>query len=369
MLLFCDSFDHYTSLGAKYNTYGISGASIVGAGNQYTGTQCLQINGGAGPYINVASKTRVLVGTRFNSCGVGGIPILYLEGTVGSSDINCILQLGTDGSVYVYKTWTSGAYNSTYATSAPGVANLGAYNYYEVKFFGDPTAGSIQVRVNGVLVINVANANTVAGSSTAAIGGIGLRGRGSSFNSYHDDVYVLDWSTAPLTDFIGPVQVFCCLPTSDSSPLQWTPSVAGPHYPLVAAVPPNTVQWVNSATPGQIDQYLHTFAGIPGNAVIFAIQHGMNVALDAAGTASLASCVGGVAATVAALSSTSYGYVLTPYAANPVNGAGWVYSALAATGFGPKITATSGPNVRVTQSVVELLGGALCPTFQAMVLG
>ena len=125
------------TIGAKYNTYGMNGATIVGGGNQYTGSQCLQINGGAGPVINVANKTRVLVGTRFNPGGAAG-KVLQLAGAVGTSDINCILGVNSDGSVYALKTWTSGAYSSTYATTAPGVANLSAYNYGSEREFVKP---------------------------------------------------------------------------------------------------------------------------------------------------------------------------------------------------------------------------------------
>lgn len=369
MFIFCDSFDHYGSSsipGSKWS----SGGAIVTSPVR-TGIHAFQ-GGATGCSHYPGTLTHFIVG--FGLCFGGVTPssaklISFIDNSGGDSNITLWLSAASDGSLGLGCSWGYGAYGSStyYGSTATGViGDFTAYNYIEIEYLISATSGVINLWVDGVLRLTKTG-NTVGPNSSAQVQLIQLTASGTA---YYDDFYLLDCTVTPFTTPFGAgTRVFCCLPTADSGSQQWTPSVAGSHYPLVAAVPPDTTKWVSSATAGQIDEYLHTYAGIPGNAVVFAVQHCLNVELDATGAASVASCVGGVAAAAVALTGAGYACIMTPYAVNPTNGAGWYYSAVAGLGFGPKLAAWTSANARVTQSVVELLGGTASPIFQAMVLG
>ena len=357
MLLFADSFDHYLDLGAKWpSTYGMDGSWIDRTGHAANGVGCLNISNGQGPSWT-GNKTKLLVGSNFLSpAGPSNCPVLQISDVNGTWNFHLVVEIKPDGSIFAMKSWLYGVYNTVYGISAPGVYTFGEYNYIEAKFCCDASNGSIEIRVNGAVVLSSSGIDTVVSGATASCRFMQLCGRNSSFNSYHDDLYLLDWSTAPNTDYLySPgFHVYALTPNADGSPLQWTPSTAGSHYSLIDAEPPNPGQYVGSDTAGQVDEYLYPAYSGSGQTVL-AVQHVLSAALAAAGTSTIASCVGGLQGPAKAVTSTSDAMSMTPYDLDPVTGAAWTTDGLSARTFGPKLI-VAGPAVQVDQSVVEVLG-------------
>jgi hypothetical protein len=230
------------------------------------------------------------------------------------------------------------------ATSAAGLITTNMYNYIEWSIVISDAAGSINIWLNNVLVLSVSGVRTHSpqtdgGNPTPVSCNVyRLLGAGGAGEWRHDDHYVIDPTISPNTSRLGPVRIARLLPSSDSTPLEWTPSAGTDHFDLVNNVPPSSATFVEDATVGHTDQYLYDASQIPANASIFGVQHMLNSALDAAGSGSVGSSVNGVVTGSLALS-TSYVMLREMYNVNPATGVAWTGPDILAIKAGPSVTA------------------------------
>ena len=126
---------------------------------------------------------------------------------------------------------------------------LNVWYYFEIKVFTHPTAGTVEVRVNGVTLVSLSGINTQPG-----------------FHNYHntvgvyiyriggfDDYYICDSTGLLMNDFQGACRVIGLLPNADTGTEQWTPSTGTAHYACVDENPPNAASdYVSSSTQAQI---------------------------------------------------------------------------------------------------------------------
>lgn len=92
------------------------------------------------------------------------------------------------------------------------VMRAGRWNYIEMKAFCNDTTGTVDVCVNGALVISVNSVDTKPGAS-AYLDNVYLGGQAMAF----DDFYVADGTGSTNNDFLGPIKVRTRRPTSDST--------------------------------------------------------------------------------------------------------------------------------------------------------
>jgi hypothetical protein len=204
--------------------------------------------------------------------------------------------------------------------------------------FSHLPAGSCIVRVNGVVVLNLTGIVTGEGGADSA-SNFQFRGIGGG-GTYIDDFYLNDLTGAVDNDFEGPIRIYALLPGADSAPLAWSPSVAGPHFPLVDSVPIDPSKYVYDASVGDIDSYLYDASAIPLNASIHGIQHCLFANLDSAGSASVGSRVNGADAPGGGVALTTTGHIYpTPWDLNPLTGLPWTAADIVAVVAGPKVTA------------------------------
>jgi hypothetical protein len=244
-----------------------------------------------------------------------------------------------DGSVAVLWTNALALPSTIYGQTGPGVIVGSNWNYIEAKVvFNHLAIGSCIVRVNGAVALNLTGIVTGEGGGDSAANFLfqGIGGGGT----YIDDFYLNDLTGATDNDFEGAIRIYALLPNADSAPLEWAPSVAGSHFPLVNSVPIDPTKYVYDALVGDIDSYLYDASAIPAGARIRGVQHCLFASLDSAGSASVGSHVNGSDAPGGGAALTTTGHIYpTPWDLNPLTGLPWTAADIAAIVAGPKVTA------------------------------
>lgn len=111
-----------------------------------------------------------------------------------------------------------GDYSGTsVAQSSPCKLPPGAWSFLEFKATIHPSAGSVEVKLNGVTVLSATGINTRNSSNSYATEIL-------FWQAYIDDLYVLDTTgSAPYNDFLGDIRVRTLYPSGAGSSTQWTP--------------------------------------------------------------------------------------------------------------------------------------------------
>lgn len=334
MLLFADSFDHYTNLSLKW----ASGGAAIGAFGRL-GTNGLRF-GNATPQniskVFAAAKTTLIAGMAFRPNAVGSDFYIFAFQDGGTTQVD--VRYGTDGRLRVTRAGTTIGQGNT-------VLPNNVFTHIELKVTINDTTGSFELRVNGVTEVSGTNVDT-KNTANATADRITLfpTGSGSAFGTADwDDVYVCD-DTAPNASFLGDVRIHALLPNAAGFYAQWTPSAAVANYTTVDENPPNDdTDYISSATVGQIDSY--AFTDLPANvAAVLAVQVCMDARKDDAGTREIAALVRQSAADAVGATKavgTTYAMALQQWDTNPANaGAAWAVADLNTNAqFGVKVIA------------------------------
>lgn len=348
-LLFWDGFNHYDTLTDKWD-FAFSGVIVSGVAR--TGTQSVQVIGGNnGPAKNLSFQqqatnySKLIQGVGLRSDGITANQDVILFNIVDVSVLtpNVKVTLNTDGSFSVFR----GAGDTAQAllgTSAAGLFQFNSdWNYLECKWFGDPAAGSVELRFSPpggpcTIILTISGVKTVAFTSNPYCNQVQVSTSGNlAHNNYLADYYLLDWSNpADLrNDYQGGVKIYHEMPFDNGVPVDFTP-LAGQNFQNVDAVPPNTSTYNSSSTVGAIDQYQHNDTGVPANSSILAVQHIMDADVDA-GARAITSVVEGVAHTNSVYLGNGFAMFTYPYDENPATSAAWVGADFPAS-FGPEVT-------------------------------
>lgn len=337
-LIMIDGFDEYNTGATKYLGCNQGAPDLTGTKSR-TGIGCFHTAGPDGPFISFTVRKTLIQGVAvFPSSPISGSLFLWVRNGVDNINtrINLQLYLNADGSITVMN--RALPFQTFLGQSGPGLLIGGVYNYVECKAFCDPLAGTVQVRINGALVLNLTGVNTdpynTGGFDTAMLGG-----PGGGLGSYLDDMYLADDTGGVNNTFLGAVRVYTALPVSDNSPLQWTPSTGVTHFNLVNGVPAESqTTYVTDAGLGNIDQYLYNLTSVPAGVQILGVQHGLYASLDASGSGSVGSECGGTLSGNIAITTTPHIYSF-PRDTDPVVAGPWTMANLTSRQFGPNRTA------------------------------
>jgi hypothetical protein len=228
------------------------------------------------------------------------------------------------------------------AQTAEGIQS-NVWNFLEFKWFIDTTAGTFQLRVNGVEILNfTGNTNmqqeslwnpTSMGIWTA----VHVLGQASSPPPYltlwMEDLYLADLTggAGDVKDFLGDGTIATIFPDGPGLAAGWTPN---PDAPGIAnwdqvndkPAPDGDTTYVVTTAPGTRD--CHTFENIPGGSTVFGAHYNLLLRKESEGTVLIKPVVGqggvqydGPEQGVGAI---TYGrYLTVPYDVNPATGAPW----------------------------------------------
>jgi hypothetical protein len=134
-------------------------------------------------------------------------------------------------------------------TSDPAMVLTNAYNHVEMKVVRHASAGTFEIRVNGIPKVTL---DTLAlGSADVVNAWLGQQTRndalGGSINQYHKDVIFWDGTGGYIDDFQGSVAVWDLIPDADID-LQWDPSTGLTGFSLVdeGATGPNDTDYISA---------------------------------------------------------------------------------------------------------------------------
>lgn len=249
MILWADSFDHYGS--DKTNMLDgawaeVSQLASLSTAHPRTGTRGMLLGGNNG-------RIRRVLGGAKTTAGIGAayfFPILPSANGIWAlfrfMDSNNAPQvsvfLDSTGQISCYRGFgsSSGAsFGVLLGLSDPdNLVTARANNHIEVKATIGP-AGSVEVRLNGVTILNLTGVNTrnttspaLGESSTSQIQ-MGPISNFQGFDGYVDDVIAWDTSGSLNNDFIGDKKVFTDFPDADTAEVDWTPSTGSARYAMI----------------------------------------------------------------------------------------------------------------------------------------
>lgn len=338
-LLFCDSFDHYTTNAQallKWSNITTGGGAVVWGATGRNATNGMRIprhDDGAFKILAGAAKAGLVIGVAFRPLTQmpnGWHVVDILDG----ANLQCSVQLRLDGKLQVVVPGGTAIGSK--------ILNLNIYYYIEIKVVIGNT-GSYELRIDGGTELSNGSIDTQASTNATCdrfqfAGGANL---GSPLADY-DDLYVCDTSGTVNNDFLGDVRVSALFPNGAGANSQWTPFVAGANYTNVDETTPNDdTDYVSDATVGHIDTYAYsdivaTAASIKGIQWIFYARK------DDAGTRQIAPVIWqSGAAQVGATQTlgTNYNYFPVVFETNPHTAAAFTLSEINGDEFGVKVIA------------------------------
>lgn len=273
-LRWIDGFDYYdtNAVALVYEEWSNNARLTILAGGGRNGTQGLRSQATSGGSSGNGYVRKTISGTETTI--IVGFGLLVVNNDTGTIEL-CSLDENAAGVDHISLRLTTGTStyglsvgrgNYTELGSAAAVIPDGTYVYVEMKAVIHDTTGSVEVRVNGVTVINVTGVDTRNGGVPAVTQVLIGNGRGNA-NNYdirQDDVYVCDGTGSLNNGFLGDSRVAALYPTGAGTTTQWTPS-AGSNWQNVDEAPPDEDTTYNSeTTAGEID--LYAMANLPSTA-------------------------------------------------------------------------------------------------------
>lgn len=270
-LLYIDGFDHYAStaqmpnffhtrlwgLNAGLGTPGRSGSGKYLHWNDW-GAIGLGFSGwGTPPWTSIAGL----------SVRLASLDQFVLATVVVPREQSPKRQIGlyvaSDGSLEVWTMVQTPPYKGTLlATSAPGLFAPNVWRHLEWKCLLDAADGLYAARLDGTPLCS-STGRTVSDDQPfpdeppyiAFPTALDI-----------DDLYLANTAGPGIADFLGIRQVRTLTPESDVA-TGWTPSVPGPHAPLVAQLAPEDLTYISDTTSGTGDTDAFRFPAPPASGV------------------------------------------------------------------------------------------------------
>jgi hypothetical protein len=164
----------------------------------------------------------------------------------GASMINCLPVSGQEEMEIRRGNYSSPVIATTTGGECPW--NTSWY-FWELKVYMHGTNGTIELRRNQRVVLNLTGLDTLD-AANAAVGRLYIYG-----NNYYDDIYVCDTLGGVNNDFLGDLHIQTIRPNGAGYQTDWTPS-AGANYECVDDSGLIALgDYVESQVKGDIDSY------------------------------------------------------------------------------------------------------------------
>lgn len=142
----------------------------------------------------------------------------------------------TDGRVSAYRGYAEGG--TLLGTSATPAFTANSWQHVEFKVFSHASTGTVEVRVNGVSVLNLTGQNTTGTAITQWCINSNVTSGSFSHPFYVKDIVVWDTNGSLNNNFMGSVSVKELIPNSDVS-LNWSLTGSATGYGAVNEAPPD----------------------------------------------------------------------------------------------------------------------------------
>lgn len=335
-----------------FNTYGTNNANMLrgvyaamDTGNMplrttplrsNLGTHCLEANNNAFGSRKVldAAITEGVCGIAYYPVQISGAHnIFQLQNAANGPQIT--LATSSTGQLLVRLGATNG---SIIASSANNALAAGTYQFVEMYFrignAGSP-GGAVEVRVNGVTVIDETGLDTQAQADANVENVvIGLIGGGSTPTCYFQDYYITDMTGSINNGFLGDTEWIANFPNADTATEEFTPSTGTDSFAMIDdATPDDDSTYIESTSSPQTS--IFEVENTPGTATeLVAVVTRVLARKDSAGAAnlqtSLISTLGSpdteVAGSDNALEET-YAVYTDVFETDPATGARWTKAA------------------------------------------
>jgi len=149
-----------------------------------------------------------------------------------SAQVAHLVKIGEDGRLKLYR--HQYGYNQLLSTSVTTAPARG-WHYVELKVVQGTGSGTLDVRVNGILAIQLTAQNTLQGGGqllTAFVGAV--PGEPCLVTVDVDDLYLADTAGTLNTTFLGDVRVDALPPQADGSLTEWTVEGASSAWAAVS---------------------------------------------------------------------------------------------------------------------------------------
>lgn len=170
----------------------------------------------------------------------------------GANVCHVSLTVTSTGVIQAYRGTILGAGGTLLGSTAGPVLTANAWNHIEVKAKISDTVGTVEVRVNGVTVLNLANQDT-ANSADLTIAQVELSNNNGfdgtpRIDGYFKDYFVWDTTGTHNNNFAGSVNVVALTPDSDVA-LTWALSGGATGFSLVNEAPPVDGGFISAGSP------------------------------------------------------------------------------------------------------------------------
>jgi hypothetical protein len=340
-LLFLDSFDHYVTadLTEKWTANASMTINAAAGRNSSAGLRGVSATNNCSRALPAAAGGTMIVGVAVKVTSLSTHICTIAE----STGAHLQFWVPADGSIQVWRGaggvgWTGSPSGTQLAATAAGVLAQGISAHLQVKAVIHDTAGSVEIRVNGVSVLTSATTLDTRNGGTGVPNMVYLGGANDL-----DDLYVLDGTgPAPHNDFLGDCRVDARYPTAEGASSAWSPLSGTDNALMVDETAPDDDTTYNAtATIGATDTHVVADAPVPG-AALLGVQLSLSTKKTDSGTCTLVPIVRHGTTDVAgpAISpGLAYAYAVTPYALNPGTGAAWTEADFNAAQFGYRRTA------------------------------
>jgi hypothetical protein len=299
---------------------------------------------------NIAADGTIIVGfsIKINTMHTtGDLGICLIKGASGNSDTIINLAVIINTTKVIQAGTVSGGNFSTAIFGGTGTTTFvtGVWYRIEIKFYSHASAGTVEVRINGVTEINLTGKDTLNGSDNAnASVTLGVNYPGAVAPSViFDDVVILDTTGSLNNNFLGDVQVKMRKPNGNGNTNQFTGSDADStdNYLLVddGAAPDEDTTYTEDSVSGNKD--LYAYENSPsGTATIFAVNVKTLARKTTAGAADLKAVArSNVTETDSGNLGLTTSYTIKPaiYEIDPNTSAAWGTSGFDSAQFGVKV--------------------------------
>lgn len=272
-LVWADGFDHYGEVSANALQNGYSQfVAVWNTALKRTGRACVRFENsfsGTGFRRPMAPSSRLVQGAGWRyEVAVAANRYHIANGFKGES-ASGVQEYRVSGSeqlgfVVVDRT------NAVVGTSAPGLTNLGAWNWVEVqadKNSGGVNTGRVEVRLEGEPVLVVNGINLPNDFQNHCVGNLDFSGLGGKGDLYVDDYTVCDVTGVKNNSFLGDRRCDTSVMDADTVEADWAKVGGATGFGILDNIPPNDAQYIEALLAGDISEFEHAPLTVASNDV------------------------------------------------------------------------------------------------------